>query len=489
MTHLAVRPDDTHFATLNTAIPSQEDHALALRHAPRIRFDDREPFLPCVVGYTVFRQESRSPSFPREVRFPAGVACAIEYAVWWDWDIGHLYELEHIWVYLDAGENLIAGEASWHGGYHRMTDHDSRPPVEDGRLTVHSEPGKHAFAPSPAWLLDRAAKTRGSCLPHAGKMGVHVTPLFQGIIKDRTPLNNQLVHTYLERLAFEPSYDFSKVVDLDTVTHIPWPQLFDWISGRVHWWTQQLAASIPRHKRRVLRIAHRGASAYAQEGSRSSIHKAVELGTDMIEMDIRTTADNVPVIAHDPDLKRVFGVDGLVSQMTLDELHAVTPTGHEPLLTFEEMAELCKSLSLGLYLDIKDVSEDSARAVLDSLERHSLMNVTIWGSFRPDVLAEIKAAEPRAVTSILFSSTHVDPVLLARSVGCTYVHPCWERFDRPHRFLTEAWIKAVHDAGLGIICWHEERLEEIAALQALGVNGICSDQPELLVPSPVTGSP
>jgi glycerophosphoryl diester phosphodiesterase len=256
--------------------------------------------------------------------------------------------------------------------------------------------------------------------------------------------------------------------------------LSGWIPGRVHWWTQQLAESIPPHERRVLRIAHRGASAYAQEGSSASIHKAAEQGADMIEIDIRITADNVPVIAHDADLKRVFGVDGLVAQMTLDELRTATPTGQEAVMTFDEMAKLCKSLALGLYLDIKDINETAARAVLESLRRHWLMNAAIWGSFSPDVLAEIKAAEPEAITSILFSSTHVDPVPLARAVGCDYVHPCWERFDRPHRFLTDSWLRAVRAAGLGVICWHEERPEEIAALQTLGVNGICSDAPDLL---------
>jgi hypothetical protein len=42
----------------------------------------------------------------------AEAALAIEYAIWWDWDIGHLYELEHVWVYLDADRQVIRGEAS-----------------------------------------------------------------------------------------------------------------------------------------------------------------------------------------------------------------------------------------------------------------------------------------------------------------------------------------------------------------------------------------
>jgi glycerophosphoryl diester phosphodiesterase len=38
----------------------------------------------------------------------------------------------------------------------------------------------------------------------------------------------------------------------------------------------------------------------------------------------------------------------------------------------------------------------------------------------------------------------------------------------------------VRAAGLGIIAWHEERPAEIAALRALGVDGICSNAPDLL---------
>jgi glycerophosphoryl diester phosphodiesterase len=121
--------------------------------------------------------------------------------------------------------------------------------------------------------------------------------------------------------------------------------------------------------------------------------------------------------------------------------------------------------------------------VFAALDEYDYINHAIFGSFRPDILAEIKAYRPDAVTSILFSSIHVDPVPLARSVCADYVHPCWESHsETPHEFLTPEWIECVRDAQLGIVCWHEERPSEIAALQALGVDAICSDTPELLVP-------
>ncbi len=482
MTDSTLPITDDHFATLDRTIPSTEDHALALRHAPRIRFDAQEPFFPSVVGYTVFRKTGRSPSFPREIEFAPQVATVIEYAVWWDWDVGHLYELEHIWVHLDSHGNVVKGEASWHGDYNSMLDENGQLPIEDGRLIVHSEPGKHAFAPSPQWLLDRASRTKQSCGVNAGQLGVHVTPLFKGIIADRKPPNNRLVHTYLERHAFKPSYDFSNIVALESVAHVPWETLFAWIPKRIAWWIGQLDQHIPPNERRVLRIAHRGASAYAQENSLSSIHKAVELGADMVEVDVRITADNVPVISHDDSLKRVFGKDGTVGQFTLTALREATGEGQEPIMTFDELTEACKALRLGLYLDIKRINYESTVSIFETLKRHSFINHTIFGSFRPDWLAEIKAHRPDAVTSILFSSTHVNPVLLAKAINCDYVHPCWERFDEPHKFLTETWMRNVRAAGLGVVCWHEERPSEIRALQNLGVDGICSDEPELLIP-------
>ncbi len=471
---------EAHFGTLDRACPSEADRALAIHHAPRIRFDAREPFVPLVVGYTVFRRNGPSPSFPREISLPANAACAVEYAIWWDWDIQHLYELEHIWLYLDAQERLIAAEASWHGGYRSMLDEGAQLPVEDGKLTLYSEPGKHAFAPERQWLLDRASATTRSCTTHSGKMGVLVTPLFVGIIPDRLPVNDRVVHTYLERLAFQPSFEFTQTVDLVKAVFVPWENLAAWIPSRVSWWIKYLHKTIPPGERRFLRIAHRGASAYAQESSAASVEKAAELGADMVEVDVRVTQDGIPVIAHDADLKRVFGLNAQVAELTLDEIRTQTPATAAPLMTFADMVELCARLGLGLYLDIKEITPAAFGMVADALRKHGLFRYAVFGAFRPDVVAEIKHNIPEAVTSILFSSPHVEPVSLARSVRADYVHPCFERFDAPQDLIAGEWMELVRAEGLGVICWHEERPHVIAGLQALGVDGVCSDQPELL---------
>ena len=466
---------------LDCSILSETDHALALRFAPKIRFDLNEPFFPAAVGYSVFRADGDSPSFPRDIKLAQVGAIAIEYAIWWDWDIQHLYELEHIWIHIDKEGNLIAAEASWHGDCNPMLDANGRMPLEDNRLVLYSEPGKHAFAPSSSWLWDRKAKTLASCGVHAGKMGVHVTPLYRGKIRERTPLHNRLVHTYLERLQFEPTYEFSKVLDLRDARLVPWRHLDAWIPRRVSAWVEELRATIPPHQRRYLRIAHRGASAYAQENSAESLRKAAELGADMVEIDIRITADNVPVVIHDSNLKRVYGIQGDVAGLTLDELRGLTANRGE-IISFEHAVRCCRSLGLGIYLDIKRLNLPAARSMFGTLDEQRYLRQTVFSSFRPDYLAEIKAARPDAQTSILFGAVNIDAVKLAQSIGADYLHSCWEnRTERPHRLLTPEWIDKARAANLGIVCWHEERPDEIAALKALGVDAICSDMPELLL--------
>ena len=132
------------------------------RYVTRPRFAlTRTSLFPPRSLATRFSETARnSPSFPREIQLREASALAIEYAIWWDWDIQHLYELEHIWVYIDGDGKLVAAEASWHGGFNQMLADNKQIPILDSRLALYSEPGKHAFAPTPNWLLDRTRENK-----------------------------------------------------------------------------------------------------------------------------------------------------------------------------------------------------------------------------------------------------------------------------------------------------------------------------------------
>lgn len=457
-----------------TAAPERhaDDYALAQRYAPVIRFDAAEPFLPTCAGYTVFRAPGPSPSFPRMIPLDAPAVLAIEYALWWDWDIQHLYELEHVWVFVDEAGTIMGVESSQHGSAGGATwEWDA------GRPVLYAEAGKHALTSSSAELIARRSGTEHSCGPRAGAGGVWVTPLYRGRIA-KTPDADQLVRTYLRRYAFTPRWDWSLRVAVADLPLMPWPLLDGTIPGIVAGLVAELDATLPRDKRHVLHIGHRGASGHAPENTLAAIRKAAELGAHMVELDVRVSADGVAVLAHDAIVRPTGQPPIPINTLTASELQASAPSLDRAIPTLNDALDLCARLGLGPYLELKEAP--AIEPVVAELAKRDLGRYSIVGAFNPAWVARVADRAPHLATSVLFGAFDIDPVALARGTGARYVHPCWERHPTPDTLLTPEWLDHVRRAGLGIVCWHEERPPVLAALLRLGVSGICTDRLDLL---------
>lgn len=213
--------------------PSAADIELARRLAPVVRFGDNEPFLPSRVGISVLTTPGRSPSADLEITFAPGVAKVIEYAIWWDWDIQHLYELEHIWLKLDANDQVVAVEASAHGGIFPMTLADGALPLDAGRVTLVSAPGKHAFSATPEGQMPAAETTILCCQNLAGRDTILVNDMFRAELGGLTAEDHRAVKRYLQARAFLPSFQFNQRFDLSSVEFSSWTDLAAWIPGRV----------------------------------------------------------------------------------------------------------------------------------------------------------------------------------------------------------------------------------------------------------------
>ncbi|HEU5100822.1 MAG TPA: glycerophosphodiester phosphodiesterase [Roseiflexaceae bacterium] len=472
-------PADPLYQALLAESGDSADRALAARYAPSLLFDRQEPFLPLAAGYTIFRSDAPSPSFPRQVLLCApdrpAAQLVIEYAIWWDWDIQHLYELEHVWVSVDADGRVVHADASWHGGMHPML-HDGALRLEGDHVVVYSEPGKHAFAPDPAWFAQRATHPRGATEALAGLGGVLVTSLFKGQIA-RTPLADTLARTYLARHAFRPAMSFDQRFAFTPAQLVPWAALRDWVPGRVAWWVARLADEIAPAEYRPLRVGHRGAAAHAPDNSLAGIEAAARLGADAVEIDVQLTRDGTAVAVHDLALHAEDGSARMIAESTFEQLRAL-PAGAR-LATLDEVLLCCQANRIGLYLELKAAA--AIPLTLETLRKHNFDELIV-GSFRPDWLADVKAAAPELPTSVLFGAPTTDACALAAAAHADYVHPCWEaRADRPDELLTAEWVAQVRAAGLGIVCWHEERPPVIDGIHQRGVDAICSDRPELLV--------
>ena len=95
--------------------------------------------------------------------------------------------------------------------------------------------------------------------------------------------------------------------------------------------------------------AHRGDSLKALENTLPAFEKAIESGSDWIELDVNETKDNVPVVFHDCNLKRIMGKDAKIRDLTLEEIKAVHPAdsmgpafGGIRIPSLEEALNTCK---------------------------------------------------------------------------------------------------------------------------------------------------
>ena len=125
------------------------DAQLALKYAPIVHYDVDETIPLKKVGYTIFREEMRSDSFPKRTVKPEDGGFVIEYALFWDYDIQHMYDLEHLWVWVNEDGYVIKAEGSFHGKYLTLWEPDmdfAQAPI-DGRVHAFCQPGKHAFLP------------------------------------------------------------------------------------------------------------------------------------------------------------------------------------------------------------------------------------------------------------------------------------------------------------------------------------------------------
>ena len=161
-------------------------------------------------------------------------------------------------------------------------------------------------------------------------------------------------------------------------------------------------------------IGHRGAAGLALENSRASLLAAIAQGVDMIEFDVRLTADDHLVVIHDKETSRVAEDAHTVRERTLAELRTVSLSNGEELMTLDEALEVISDTPV--IIELKD--KGSVDELLLVLERHP-NSVPRVASFQHDELRYVRRVLPDVPTYVLERFAPVDIVHTARAVQAT----------------------------------------------------------------------
>jgi glycerophosphoryl diester phosphodiesterase len=218
-------------------------------------------------------------------------------------------------------------------------------------------------------------------------------------------------------------------------------------------------------------IGHRGAPQRARENTLESFRAAVGVGVAGIELDARRTVDEVLVVHHDARLADGRAIVGCT--------HAELP-GYIPSLA----AALDACAGAFVNIEIKnqpgEPDFDPNDAVVDAViallhERPEPASTWLISSFRWETVDRCHALDAGIPTAWLTVNVITDDDIVAvANAGHAALHPWLPTVD-------QVLIDACHEAGLGVNTWTCNDPELAVRLASWGIDGICTDVPDVLV--------
>jgi len=219
----------------------------------------------------------------------------------------------------------------------------------------------------------------------------------------------------------------------------------------------------------MLCIGHRGARAYAPENTLTSFKKALEIGVDAVELDVRRTKDNQLVVIHDADVKRTTDGEGLVSELTLKEIKGFSAGSGEKIPTLQEALDFLDK-KVKVLIELKEAGVEEQ--VLSIVNEKGLGKNVVIVSFLEDALKKVRELDKDIDTGLIYAK-HKNPINAALELKANYLVAFY-------RFMHTANVQKAHENGLKVVVWTINKPEEVEEYAKKGVDGIASDKPDIL---------
>ncbi|MFP3897652.1 MAG: glycerophosphodiester phosphodiesterase [Anaerolineales bacterium] len=222
----------------------------------------------------------------------------------------------------------------------------------------------------------------------------------------------------------------------------------------------------------VYSVGHRGAAGIEPENTIRGFRRALEIGVDRAECDIHITKDSHLVVMHDETVDRTTDGTGAIRSLTLEEVRSLDAGEGERVPTLAEVLEVMRNRAI-LLIELKGegVEEQAIRTVKDM----GMEDQVVCTSFHLDRLRRVKRLAPSFEVGAIFSEPPDDVCQRALEAGAGGI-------GIYHGNLRQELVQEAHRCGLEVRAWNPDTVPEMWAMIDLGVDGVGSNRPDLLVP-------
>ena len=239
-------------------------------------------------------------------------------------------------------------------------------------------------------------------------------------------------------------------------------------------------------------VAHRGASGHAPENTLSAIHKAIDMGSQYVEIDVQLSSDGKVVVIHDESVGRTTDGDGLVKDLSLAELKSLDAGSW---FSKDYAGAKIPSLEEVLLLDFKqskliievknsgNMHPGLEKKIVDLVHKTMKSESVIYKSFGLETLAIFRDLDPKVEQVYVTIGPIIDGILVIDD---------WARFGslfdvdaeyyQVHRFLaSHSLVRKVKEAGKKLIIWDVQKPKHFEKMKELGIDIIETDWPEKVI--------
>jgi glycerophosphoryl diester phosphodiesterase len=218
-------------------------------------------------------------------------------------------------------------------------------------------------------------------------------------------------------------------------------------------------------------VGHRGAAGVLPENTIKGFEYAIGLGVTYVECDVHLTWDKHLVVMHDTTVDRTTNGTGAIGDMRFETMRNLDAGEGAQVPTLDEVLAVTKGKVI-LLCELK--GEGVEKAAVNVVKRHGMSKDVMFSSFYMDRIQRVKQIDHNlAIRAIMASPSKAD-IQNAIHLGIV-------GFDVHYRNLSLQMIEDAHVAGVNIIAWNPNTWAEQKAMIGLGVDGVSSDRPDILM--------
>jgi glycerophosphoryl diester phosphodiesterase len=233
-------------------------------------------------------------------------------------------------------------------------------------------------------------------------------------------------------------------------------------------------------------IAHRGFSEAAPENTMAAFRKAAEADADMIELDVRESADHRFVVIHDKKIRRTTQLRGDVRSYTAAELRRIdngswfgSGFSHERIVRLTDALQMTKHgmlFNIEIKTDVKTDLHRAAETLLDDVATMKCAGRVLFTSFNHKMIKAINQCGTSVATGILFNPLKN----FRRSPSQLIAHAHAQAFVCSKYQINSDVAADTHKSGYKVFVYGVSTLRDVRRMLKLGVDGLIANDPRFV---------